>query len=78
MEPYIDKLTTSYGRSSALPRYTPTDVNVLRLQKLPNDEHLNNLALNRYQTLISKLLYPASQLRVDIAFYVAFLARGIS
>jgi hypothetical protein len=78
MEPYIDKLTDSYERRDAYPRYTPTDVGILRLQKLPEDQHLDDRALNRYQTIVGKLLYPASQLRVDIAFHVAFLARGMS
>jgi hypothetical protein len=78
MEPYIDQLITAYGRSNALPRYTPTDVGILRLENLPDDEDLADSALNRYQTIIGKLLYPASQLRVDIAFHVAFLARGMS
>jgi hypothetical protein len=78
LEPYIDKPTDSYDRGDAYPRYTPTDVGILRLQKLPDDQHLDDRALNRYQTIVDKLLYPASQLRVDIAFHVAFLARGMS
>jgi hypothetical protein len=78
LEPYIDKLTDSYDRGDAYPRYTPTDVGILRLQKLPDDQHLDDRALNRYQTIVGKLLYSASQLRVDIAFHVAFLARGMS
>lgn len=78
MEPYIDQLTASYSRGNALPRFTPTDVGILRLQNLPDDQHLDDSALHRYQVVIGKLLYPASQLRVDIAFHVAFLARAMS
>ena len=76
MEAYIDKLVTDYNRSKAAARYTPTDFSLSLLKqhnkKAPPDEE------KRYQTIIGKLLYPASQLRLDVAFHVCFLARAVS
>jgi hypothetical protein len=76
MEAYIEKLVTDYHRDNAATRYTPTDVSVLLL-KQRSDKALPD-EVKRYQTIIGKLLYPASQLRLDVAFHVSFLARAMS
>ncbi|PZD22496.1 hypothetical protein A1F97_11374, partial [Pyrenophora tritici-repentis] len=36
------------------------------------------LDTSNYQKVIGKLLYPATQLRADISFHVAYLARAMS
>ena len=76
IESYIKKLVLDYDRSRAVPRYTPLDVSVLRLKQRP--DKAPEQQIKKYQTIIGKLLYPATQLRADIAFHVGFLARLIS
>jgi hypothetical protein len=76
MEPYIDKLVADYNRGSALNRDTPLEPSVLQLKPLEGEADPE--ALLRYQRVIGKLLYPATQLRADIAFHVGFLARSLS
>jgi hypothetical protein len=76
IEAYIKKLVTDYHCDKAATQYTPTNISVLLL-KQRSDKALPN-KVKRYQTIISKLLYPASQLRLDVAFHVSFLAQAIS
>ena len=78
MEAYVDKLVADYEREGAAPRNTPTDISILSLKKRAADDLINDRELRRYQTIIGKLLYPATQLRADISFYVGFLARSMS
>jgi hypothetical protein len=54
------------------------DLQALKLKLQPKDDRAPPQLLQRYQSLISKLLYPASQLRTDVAFHVNYLARAIS
>jgi hypothetical protein len=51
-------------------------VSVLRLKQCP--DKAPEQQIKKYQTIIGKLLYPATQLRADIAFHVGFLARSMS
>jgi hypothetical protein len=78
METYIDKLAADLNRNTAAARATPMDVAALKLKHRAKDDRAPEQLLQRYQSLIGKLLYPASQLRTDIAFHVGYLARAIS
>jgi hypothetical protein len=77
MESYIDKLTKDYNRGHVT-RHNPMDVKALKLKLRRSDDVCKDQALHRYQSLIGRLLYPASQLRVDIAFHVGYLARAMA
>ena len=78
MESYIDKLASDYKRTDAVARHHPMDLQALKLKLRPKDNRAPLQLLQRYQSLIGKLLYPASQLRTDVAFHVNYLARAIS
>ena len=78
MEPYIDKLARDYKRTDTVARHHPMDLQALKLKLRPKDDRAPLQLLQRYQSLIGKLLYPASQLRTDVAFYVNYLARAMS
>jgi hypothetical protein len=78
METYIDKLAVDLNRNTAAARATPMDVAALKLKLRSKDDRAPEQLLQRYQSLIGKLLYPASQLRTDIAFHVGYLACAIS
>jgi hypothetical protein len=78
METYIDKLAVDLNQNTAAARATPMDVAALKLKLRSKDDRAPKQLLQRYQSLIGKLLYPASQLRTDIAFHVSYLARAIS
>jgi len=77
MEPYIDKLAKDYHRGH-ITRHNPMDVKALKLRLRRSDDVCEDQALQRYQSIIGRLLYPASQLRVDVAFHVAYLARAMA
>ena len=78
MESYIDKLVHDFHRENSAARHTPLDVAVLGLKMRPTDDPAPPQQLRNYQTIIGKLLYPATQLRVDISFHIGFLARSMS
>jgi hypothetical protein len=78
MESYLDKLGRDYHRELAPPRYNPIDPKVLKLKLRAKDDIAPKQLTERYQSLIGKLLYPASQLRVDVSFAVGYLARAMS
>jgi hypothetical protein len=78
MEAYINKLGAEYKRTEAPRRFYPLDPKCLKLSlRVKHDVALAQLT-TRYQSIIGKLLYPASQLRTDIAFAVGWLARAMS
>jgi hypothetical protein len=77
MESYIDKLTKDYDRGHVT-RHNPMDVKALKLKLRRSDDIYTDQALHRYQSVIGLLLYPASQLRVDVAFHVGYLARAMA
>jgi hypothetical protein len=58
-------------------RLTPFDTSTIKLT-LSTAEKIDSQLLHVYQTIISKLLYPATQLRINIAFHVGFLARALT
>jgi hypothetical protein len=78
MESYINKLTGNYKRTDAIACYHPMDLQALKLTLQPKDDCAPLQLLQRYQSLIGKLLYPASQLRTDVAVHVGYLARAMS
>ncbi|KAA8627632.1 Retrovirus-related Pol polyprotein from transposon TNT 1-94 [Pyrenophora tritici-repentis] len=78
MESYVDKLVEEYSRQHALPRYTPLDTSVLKLKLRSPTDLATQQQIQNYQKVIGKLLYPATQLRADISFHVAYLARAMS
>jgi hypothetical protein len=78
MESYIDKLGTDFKRANTPRRYHPLAVKALKLQPRAKDDVAPPQLTQRYQSIIGKLLYPASQLRVDIAFAIGYLARVMS
>jgi hypothetical protein len=78
MESYIEKLANDYKRTDAVARHHPMNLQALKLKLRPKDDQALPQLLQRYQSLIGKLLYPASQLRTDVAFHVNYLARAIS
>jgi hypothetical protein len=77
MESYIDKLVKDYNRGHVT-CHNPLDTKALKLQLRLADDVCDNCSLNRYQSIIGRLLYPASQLRVDISFAVGYLARAMA
>jgi hypothetical protein len=77
MEPYIDKLANDYHRGHVT-RHNPIDVKALKLRLRRPDDVCKNQALQRYQSIIGRLLYPALQLRVDVAFCVGYLGRAMA
>lgn len=78
IEAYIDKLGSEYKRTSALRRFHPVDPKCLKLPLRAKDDVAPAQLTTRYQSLIGKLLYPATQLRTDIAFAIGWLARAMS
>jgi hypothetical protein len=78
MKSYINKLGKDFKRVNAPRRYHPLAVKVLKLQLRAKDNVAPPQLTQRYQSIIGKLLYPASQLRADIAFAVSFFARTMS
>jgi hypothetical protein len=78
IELYIEKLASDYKRTDAVARHCPMDLQALKLKLWLKDNQALLQLLQRYQSLIGKLLYPASQLRIDVAFYVNYLARAMS
>lgn len=77
MEAYVNKLAADYNRTSQ-GRQTPLDTRVLKLKAREANDQCEPQLLQRYQSLIGKVLYPAAQLRTDVAFHVAYLARFMS
>lgn len=77
MESYIDKLVKDYN-CGHVTHHNPINVKALKLQLRRTNIMCNNRSLQRYQSLIGRLLYPASQLRVDILFAVGYLARTMA
>jgi hypothetical protein len=59
MELYIDKLTKDYDRGHVT-RHNPMDVKALKLKLRRSDDVCKDQALHCYQSLIGRLLYPAS------------------
>jgi hypothetical protein len=78
MESYIDKLASDYKRTNTVTRHHPMDFQALKLKLRPKDNPTPLQLLQRYLSLIGKLLYLASQLRTDVAFHVNYLARAMS
>ena len=78
MESYIEKLAHDFKRTNAPARHHPMDLKALKLKLRAKDDQAPPQLVQRYQSLISKLLYPASQLRTDVAFHISYLARAIS
>jgi hypothetical protein len=78
MESYLNKLSRDYHRELAPPQYNLIDPKVLKLKLRAKDDIAPKQLTERYQSLISKLLYLASQLRVNVSFAVSYLARAIS
>jgi hypothetical protein len=78
MKSFIDKLASDCKRTDAVARYDPMDLQALKLKLRLKDDRAPLQLLQRYQSLIGKLLYPASQLRTNVAFHVGYLARAIS
>jgi hypothetical protein len=78
MESYINKLSHDFNRNKAPRRHHPLDSKALKLRLRAKDDVAPAQLTQRYQSLIGKLLYPASQLRTDIAFAVGYLARAMS
>jgi hypothetical protein len=78
MEAYIDKLGAEYKRTGAPRRFHPLDPKCLKLQLRAKNDVAPAQLTTRYQSLIGKLLYPATQLRTNIAFAVSWLARAMS
>jgi hypothetical protein len=74
MEPYIDKLIQDFKRVDSFRCLTPFDTSTIKLT-LSTAEKIDSQLPHDYQTIIGKLLYSATQLRIDIAFHVGFLAR---
>jgi hypothetical protein len=77
MESYIDKLTKDYDRGHVT-RHNPMDIKALKLKLRHPEDICEDYALHRYQSVIGRLLYPASQLRVDVSFHVGYLARAMA
>jgi hypothetical protein len=77
MEPYNDKLIQDFKRVDSFGRLTPFDTSTIKLT-LSTAEKIDSQLLHNYQTIIGKLLYPATQLRIDIAIHVGFLARALA
>jgi hypothetical protein len=77
MEPYIDKLIQDSKRVDSFRRLTPFRTSTIKL-RLSISEKIDSQLLHDYQTIIGKLLYPATQLRVDIAFHVGLLTRALA
>jgi hypothetical protein len=77
MELYIDKLVKDYY-CGYITRHNPIDVKALKLRLRRSDNICEDQALQRYQSVIGRLLYPASQLRVNVAFHVGYLAWAIA
>jgi hypothetical protein len=75
---YIKKLIYDFKRTNALAYYYLIDLKALKLKLRAKDDQAPPQLVQRYQSLISKLLYPASQLRTDVAFHISYLARAIS
>ncbi|KAH4084438.1 hypothetical protein HBH64_233980 [Parastagonospora nodorum] len=65
-------------RSRPSTRHNPIDVKALKLQLRRADDVCDHSSLQRYQSPIDRLLYPASQLRIDISFAVGYLARAMA
>jgi hypothetical protein len=78
IELYINKLSYDSNYSKALHYYYLLDLKALKLRLQAKDNVALVQLTQRYKSLISKLLYLASQLRIDIAFVVSYLARAIS
>jgi hypothetical protein len=78
MEAYINKLSAEYKRTEAPRRFHPLDLKCLKLSLRTKHDVAPAQLTTRYQSIIGKLLYPASQLRTDIAFAVGWLARAMS
>jgi hypothetical protein len=77
LEPYIHKLIQDFKRVDSFRRLTPCHTSTIKLM-LSTSEKIDSQLLRDYQTIIGKLLYPATQLRVDIAFHVGLLARALA
>jgi hypothetical protein len=78
MKSYIDKLGMDFKRVNVPRRYHSLAVKVLKLQLQAKDNVAPPQLTQCYQSIIGKLLYPASQLQADIAFAVGFLAHAMS
>jgi hypothetical protein len=78
MDSYIDKLGHNFNHNNAPHRHHPLDPKALKLRLRAKDNVAPAQLTQRYQSPIGKLLYPASQLRTDIAFAVGYLARAMS
>ncbi|KAG9387657.1 hypothetical protein A1F94_000549 [Pyrenophora tritici-repentis] len=75
--PDVYALPTKWSSTRA-PRYTPLDTSVLKLKLRSPTDLATQQQIQNYQKVIGKLLYPATQLRADISFHVAYLARAMS
>jgi hypothetical protein len=77
MELYIDKLILDFKHVDSFRCLMPFDTSTIKLT-LSTAEKIDSQLLHDYQTIIGKLLYPATQLRIDIAFYAGFLVRALA
>ncbi|KAG9378216.1 hypothetical protein A1F94_011332 [Pyrenophora tritici-repentis] len=66
-----------YSRQHALPRYTPLDTSVLKLKLRSPTDLATQQQIQNYQRLLASCCIQ-QQLRADISFHVAYLARAMS
>jgi hypothetical protein len=78
MESNIDKLAHDFYHNKTPRCSYPLGERALNLKLRAKDDVALAELMQRYQFLIGKLLYPASQLRVDVAFAISHLARMMS
>jgi hypothetical protein len=77
MKLYIDKLILDFKRVDSFRCLMPFATSTIKLT-LSTAEKIDSQLLHDYQTIIGKLLYPATQLCIDIALYAGFLVRALA
>ena len=78
MDSYFDRLAEEYHLQEAPAVHTPLPTSAVKLNKRPDNDKADDKAINHFQSLVAKLLYPAQIVRPDIAWSVNFLARFAS
>ena len=73
MDSYVDRVVEEYHLTDAPKADTPLPKVALTLTK--REDSADNNLIQQYQSLVAKLLYPTSIVRLDLAWHVNFMAR---
>ena len=73
MDSYVDRLVEDYHLADAPKAANPLPKSALTLTK--REDKADDNLIHQYQSLVARLLYPTSIIRIDLAWHVNYMAR---